>query len=569
MSNDGQVFRSKRQKCLGCRRLSWGPRLEEMGQAFVLARLEDWVWQKRQTSLIQNGMTIVRTLYNEYRKQQDQSSTKNENAIAGQSNEPKDSESHRVAVQTQRLLYVAQNMILRYRSAAYVTIQLRNVLARAEILSDYLYGISMQQLTSPEALVTPWKKAGSFRHTTCTLSVFPPLKSQKSSTDYLQWNELVKDEPKTMDQFRHLLHTPGRYNLGPQEDSNHPGELSRPLNGVADPLGQPASATDMFFDDPLQSFRCALITLRNPRSVLVHGIYDRVPYPGKVVRRPKIPRSALRKGNGKSIGDAAMQAKGIFYHLQDALDLHHILLPSPLDTCRSFSLRRYLRNIPPLGMARYPVCTDGGFEPRRQSQNRGRDFSAIRNDEVDNIENTGMLGPNELADEDFQTSSCFRVVQLSLPKDPKSQSFATDEAKDNSRTELPPNLPSDLIGDHRDEPFAVGGFGMPNNRFVGVRNIHGAAPLLRGPGPRLLNLLWAISAQLGWAVDDGSPAASSVTIKRELLIALQWLSLTLMAAPLFWTLVARASSWVPCRPVDYLVDLPYQLTNNEMRYGLC
>ena len=121
-----------------------------------------------------------------------------------------------------------------------------------------------------------------------------------------------------------------------------------------------------------------------------------------------------------------------------------------------------------------------------------------------------------------------------------------------------------VVNQGRDQ--LVGGADFVNHHFVGVGNIHGAPPLLQGPGPRLLNLLWAISAQLGWGIDDGSQAAHSVYVKRELLIALQWLSLTIMAAPLFWTLVVRAISWVPCKPVDYLVDLPYRLTNNEMRY---
>ena len=214
-------------------------------------------------------------------------------------------------------------------------------------------------------------------------------------------------------------------------------------------------------------------------------------------------------------------------------------------------------------MAPYPICIDDGCLSATTTQN----------EESNNHVGDGLIDGEEQDDcfeaEDICSASSFRVVPLQLPDLSKEDTVAAEES--STGTPFSSTLQSEIsptVNQRRELPVGqVGGMGNQNNVFaVGANNMNGAPPLLRGPGPRLLNLLWAISAQLGWAVDDGSQAATLVYVKRELLIALQWLSLTLMAAPLFWTLVARAVHWIPCRPVEYLLeDIPYQLTS-EMRF---
>jgi hypothetical protein len=84
-------------------------------------------------------------------------------------------------------------------------------------------------------------------------------------------------------------------------------------------------------------------------------------------------------------------------------------------------------------------------------------------------------------------------------------------------------------------------------------------------GPRILQLLWILGAQLGLAVID-SPDASSVYVDRKILIASQWVSISFMTAPMFWTLFARYVQWIPTEPVDYnLEGLPFRIPN-KMRF---
>jgi hypothetical protein len=84
-------------------------------------------------------------------------------------------------------------------------------------------------------------------------------------------------------------------------------------------------------------------------------------------------------------------------------------------------------------------------------------------------------------------------------------------------------------------------------------------------GPQIFRLLWVLGAQLGLAVID-SPDDASVFVDRNILIASQWVSISLMAAPLFWTLCARFFQLIPSQPINYsLEDLPFQLPN-KMRF---
>ena len=76
-------------------------------------------------------------------------------------------------------------------------------------------------------------------------------------------------------------------------------------------------------------------------------------------------------------------------------------------------------------------------------------------------------------------------------------------------------------------------------------------------GPRVINLLWLLSARLGWRVDDGR-RPGAMFVNRGILIAAQWLANTLAALPLALSLTARFALLVPSVPLDYHLDgLPY------------
>jgi hypothetical protein len=335
---------------------------------------------------------------------------------------------------------------------------------------------------------------------------------------------LWKDEPQYLEAFAHLAHSPGRFCLGPQEDPNH----LQPQRHSQFGRRQRGFVTDIFMDDPVCGLQSALCVVSDPRSLMVHGIYDRVPYPGTLVRRPKLPfllplERVPCTAKVKLPKFIASSKKLVYYHVQ-ALDLESLLLVDFWCDARSdyksplphpLSLRNYLRNIPPPGAGRFPLSTEVG---------------------MDEEEETGITPKiEELFVEDEATEE-------------SSSSFAsTDEANpnnDDQQERLDQNNEIDfqapvLINDH--------------------------LPPVNARGPRILNLLWVLSANLGWTVDDNQGAAS-VYVDRRILIGAQWLSISLMVAPLFWTLFARYAQWIPTTPVDYPLEaLPYNV-ETELRY---
>ena len=84
-------------------------------------------------------------------------------------------------------------------------------------------------------------------------------------------------------------------------------------------------------------------------------------------------------------------------------------------------------------------------------------------------------------------------------------------------------------------------------------------------GLRVINVLWLMSAHFGWAVDD-TQGAGSVLVDRQILIATQWVSNSLMTLPLLWTLLARYVKRITSKPINYYLEgLPHEV-DNEMRY---
>ena len=67
-----------------------------------------------------------------------------------------------------------------------------------------------------------------------------------------------------------------------------------------------------------------------------------------------------------------------------------------------------------------------------------------------------------------------------------------------------------------------------------------------------MNIVWTVCDALGWAcVDDSSPGL--ILIDRRIVIATVWLSNSLVAFPLFWTLMARYALWISPYPSEYVL----------------
>lgn len=83
--------------------------------------------------------------------------------------------------------------------------------------------------------------------------------------------------------------------------------------------------------------------------------------------------------------------------------------------------------------------------------------------------------------------------------------------------------------------------------------------------PRLVRLFIYLSNRIGLFVENETNASPRF-VNRHVLISIHWISITLMAFPLFATLFARYVMMIPATPVDYSLEgLPFSV-ENELRY---
>ena len=392
------------------------------------------------------------------------------------------------------------------------------VLLQWEIVVDYICRVYASSGDHEEYYCLPWRHAGVYKHALCTNSVFGggvcPTHSENEGAN------LWKEEQYYLEAFAHLAHSPGRFCLGPQEDPNH--LRSHPASRYA--RRQMGFATDMFMDDPICGLQSALCVVSNPRSLLGHGVYDRLPYPGTLVRRPRLPILSPLLQVPCTVATTlpkliSSSKKLAYFEIQNSLDLESLVLVNswcnPSSTLKPkscpLSLHNYLRNIPPPGVGRFPLSRE-------------------------------VVG-----DDQVETIDAPKIEDLILEN---------DEKEDVSLVSASTNATNTIeVRENEDMDFAF------------HRGIFNGPPLPppNARGPRLLNLLWVLSAHLGWTVDDNQGAAS-VHVDRRILIGAQWLSISLMVAPLFWTLFARYARWIPATPVDYPLEaLPFHV-ETELRY---
>jgi hypothetical protein len=504
--------------CQSCG-LSWGPRSEELGQAFVLSKLEsemDWTRQKERLKGIHR---LLNCLILDIKARSKQSLTRRHYT----------------------LVYSLHRRVMNYRGSPWLIRNDLETLFQWEAMLDFMsrFLSSSYILTYQEDDLVPWRYAGVYQHALCTEFVFTPdrtiasrggnLASEKSGL--LLW----KDEPQYLEAFAHLVHSPGRFCLGQQEDPNHLHRSGRFVSRIVKKKN--FSVTDVFMDDPVSGFLAAICILLDPRSLMVHGIFDRVPYPGSLARRPKIPVVAnieerwldwmRQRYQGSPSRFTIDPCQLLHYKVQDSLDLECLLLANLLLTGQDFqkvtrysiSLQNFIRNVPPPGIGRFAFSQELVDE-------------SVSSERVIGQGNDGFW---------YLDTNRATITEMILGQNSRSR-IVTDGSDDEDE-----NLGTPVFGRQNGNIDPAGGVNL-NHPFVLRR-------------PRIFNLLWVLSAHLGWTVDDNQGAAS-VYVDRRILIAGQWISICLVMLPLFCTLVARYIEWIPTTPLDYPLDaLPFRVEN--------
>ena len=378
------------------------------------------------------------------------------------------------------LLYVCTCRLQHCKASPWRNADQLAELVHLEALFDILYC----QIEVGGEQWSPWRLSGCYRSSVCTNSVFVS-DGLTAETEDLSSALEFKEEPDFLDCFRHLTHGPGLYCLGPQEDTNHLGETSVTKSSRYG-RSQVGCVTDMFMDNPVYALQAGVCMVRDPRSLLVHGVYDWIPYPGSVVCRPNLSGRSDDVRTGSLGGSKWLRPELAVFWLQESLDMLDYFRENSLQVFGSegeypisYSLLCYLRGIPRPGQGRFAVCSE-----------------------------------NEHGD----------VVPLFLAAAAATPSGGHQTTTEPRMIFEEPRLP--LFPDHND------------NR-----------------PPRFLQLLWMLGAQVGLTITE-EDNGTAVFVERHILVASQWVSISLMAAPLLYTLIGRCCQWIPTEPIEYQLQDP-------------
>eukprot|EP00536_Pseudo-nitzschia_multiseries_P009518 jgi/Psemu1/288517/fgenesh1_pg.267_\ len=522
------VYRTE-SPCMQCG-LTWGPRMEELGQAFVLAKLECEATHRRHLEGIRSIYRILVCLVKQHQEQR-----QNHCWI----------EPQRWTDRNQQVVKYLHRKVMSYRGTPWLNRKESQVLLQWEFLLDVLSRSLSSVETCMEAKEScPLPYGELYRYPTCTDSVF----NQNAAFDHdlslllidrkmISW----KSEPSNLRTFSCLAHSPGRFNL-PREDYN-----SFEADDKPDPLSltqrQYRKTTDMFLDCHFAGFKAALSVFADPRSLLAHGLFDKVPYPGRVFRRCKLPvlsklnagrcMDKIRRRYQNTIGSfIASPTQLAYYELQESLDVQGLLIVNLLCSTACdlnvvpypISVRNFIRNIPFPGNGRF----------------------ALSAGKCDGAQRENLLDSGEFWYLKTRHSEVRELIFEGKTDFPSSSNKIRRDQKTEQRWSLQESFPP--LGD---------GFGLQD--AAGINNA------ILPHGPRILNILWMLSSQLGWTVDNNE-RTNSVYVDRRILIAAHWLSITLAFFPLLVTLLARYFQYIPATPTSYHLDgLPYNV-DNKMRF---
>jgi hypothetical protein len=352
------------------------------------------------------------------------------------------------------------------------------------------------------------KKGGVFSCAPCTNYCFDECPLTDGELDNSFMDEYCKPE-------RPAIHYPGRYCLGPQEDPNHLEENVIQSEQLA--LHQGGLATDLFMNDTMSAFKAGLCMANDPRSLIVHGLFDKVAYPGTIIRCAKVLSPSLcpqgemevESSSGhphainKSIRIVETSECNVYFMMQNGVDLAAIH-----ETDR--------------------ICSGGNAQP----------MSPVHHVSLFNfVHNVPAPGAGKFALSGTMINNSFEALPEIVALNVQAPPIATErervghEAAAEANIRAPAQAP---LGPHRN--------------ILGLFRVH----RLEG-------------AQLGFVVVFNR-VTNSVFVDRKLIIGTQWLCISLTILPLFLTLCARCLQRIPARPLDQdLGDLSFESANN-LRY---
>jgi len=504
--------------------LTWGSRIEELAQAFVLTKLENESECRRQRERLRCIYRLLKCLIQQQRQ-------KNHEVTMSRS--------------TARINEVANCLykkVTNYRSAPWLSGKESLVLFQWEVLLDELSRIdSTEQADLEEQKLAPVRHAGVYRYPLCTDSIF----NKQAAFDYDISKQIMidpsmilwKEEPRHLEIFSHMTHGPGNFYF-PHDGSSHLLGIDKPK---AEKSHDDITSTDIFMNDPLCGLRAAICVLSDPKSLVIHGLYDKIPYPGSLFRRCKLPvlsklnkerclKKIQRQYKLSLQSFISSSAQLAYYQIQDSLDIESLLIVNSLFTTyfdlqensHYISLRNFIKNIPPPGNGRFALSASKFYKDKHEDFLIGTEFGFLdkRHSSVEELifeEGIQMQGPVSVV----ESSDKHKLIQ----QNSSSQNLGT--ANDN--------------------------FGLQE-----AANINNA---MLPRGPRVLNFLWMMSAQLGFVVENNH-GATSVYVDRRIVIGAQWLSISLMISPLFLTTFARYIQLIPITPTTYKLEgLPYHIEN--------
>jgi len=504
--------------------------MEELGQAFVLAKLESEVTYRRHLDRVQYIYQVLRCLVKQYQKHR----YNNHCGI----------KSQHWTVRNHLVVNCLLRKVTNYRGAPWLSVKESQVLLQWEFLLDLLSrNKSCNEANLDKTKITSLRYGGVYRYPTCTDSVFDKSAAFDLDTSHLLIDPNIiswKTEPRHLEAFSHLTHSPGKFRF--THENNNSSEDKNDINALSS-IGKRNGHTDIFMNDLVSGLKAAISVLADPRSLLVHGLFDKVSYPGGVFRRSKLP--VLPKLDEETCLDKIRHryenllhsfitspTQLAYYELQESLDVQSLLVVNSLyprscnlhEVSHSISLRNFIKNIPSPGNGRF----------------------ALSGAKCDGGKHDNFLG----SDEFWFLGNCHaKVRELMFEEEIHGLSHSCEICKESE------------VGQPRLSQQAV----LPPDNAFGLQQAAGVNNAMLPRGPRILNIIWRLSSQLGWTVDN-SEGANSVFVDRQILIAANWLSMTLAFLPLLVTLFARYVQLIPATPTSYQLDgLPYHV-ENKMRF---
>lgn len=274
------IYRTEKP-CLCCGR-AWGARSEELARGFLLTRMVIDRRARLRSRQITNALNYARLLPKLLQRSLLNDDMGEEEIYLGED----------LFCQIHRIGFELCAILLVLRADKTPTKMQRTIATKYEVfLNDLLLFIqdigsaydNISEHLSGRSRPRQWRNVGVYRFLRCTDSVY-----NLSNEVYRHG----KSEPKYLETFRNLWHSPGLYRLGAQDDPNHMREQEIMGSGSGYGSSRPKRLqrinwrhADVFKQDASMALACAMSMIHSPRSLLLHGVYDRLDPPGTICRR--------------------------------------------------------------------------------------------------------------------------------------------------------------------------------------------------------------------------------------------------------------------------------------------